>query len=200
MCPLVAEEEVAAAVACQGVVAVVAYQVVPSACHLHPSSAVVPVVDTVAAVLVSRIALVVLPGFVVEHQPQLACCRGCRLVAAVVVEAAAAAAVADIQARRVVTHSSDSCYQAVEAVAAVAAAVVAGKVHHIAQEDIPHPQASVAGTVAAVGVAVVVAVVVEVVAVVVEVDAVVAGAVPGSLMEVGCNPPGWLAGRHPSGW
>lgn len=199
MCPLVAEEEVAVAVACQGVVAVVAYQVVPSACHLHPSSAVVPVVDTVAAVLVSRIALVVLPGLVVEHQTQLACCRGCLLVAAVVVEAAAAAAVADIQARRVVTHSFDSCYQAV---AAVAAAVVAGKVHHIAQEDIPHHQASVAGTVAAaaVGVAVVVAVVVEVVAVVVEVDAVVAGAVPGSLMEVGCNPPGWLAGRHPSGW
>ena len=107
--------------------------------------------------------------------------------------AAAAAAVADIQARRVVTHSFDSCYQAVAAVAA--AAVVAGKVHHIAQEDIPHHQASVAGIVAAaaVGVAVVVAVVVEV-------AAVVAGAVPGSLMEVGCNPPGWLAGRHPSGW
>ena len=72
VCPLVAEEEVAVAVACQGVVAaVVAYQVVPSACHLHPSSAAVPVVDTVAAVLVSRIALVVLPGLVVEHSHSL---------------------------------------------------------------------------------------------------------------------------------
>ena len=42
--------------------------------------------------------------------------------------------------------------------------------------------------------------VVAVVVVVVEVVAVVAGVVPGSLMGVGCNPPGWLAGQYPSGW